>query len=997
MKTFFKPLVTVFALAITVSGFAQAEIPNDLRVDDSAVPAKFDTNVYIVQMKEDPAVAYEGGIGRYKATKPQQGKKINPNSRAVRAYVAYLDSRHDDVLAAIGAGEKIYDYRFALNGFAAVLTPDQVKAVRARDDVVQVWRDELRQLNTDSTPDYLGVRGGGGVWETQGKGEDVIVGMLDTGVWPEHQSFSDQNDLSDVSGSSGERNLAYGPPPSDWHGTCQSGEQWSQDDCNNKVIGARYFHAGFGRGNSGLGKSEILSARDTNGHGSHTASTAAGNEGANNSIDGDPVSGVAPRARLAIYKVCWNDRFGSGGCASSDSAAATDAAVADGVDVINFSIGGPSTSFGGADDIAFLFAADAGVWVATSNGNAGPGAQTTGTPAGVPWITAVGNTQDNEVFSLRLIVSGDLDDSYLAIEGASPVLFDADVSGTMIPADPHDGCSAFNNDIGGQIALVIRGVCSFSLKYNNAAAAGASAIIVYNDGTAADRIDPITMGAPGTNIPGAMIGFFDGDLINTTVGGGGNVSGTIGPATAVSEDNRIANLSSRGPNGGAPDVIKPDVAAPGTRIIAAGAGTGSIRISGTSMASPHVAGTFALLKEAHPDWSAAMAKSAVMTSARQNLKKTFGDTDADPFDIGAGHIVPAGAFEPGLVYDAGFVDYLRFLCGSDFQSQLVSPAGCAFFGSIDSSDLNLASIGVAALVGTQTVTRTVKSVTPGMARFKASIVAPPGIDVTVSPARFKLSHGESKTVEIQLSVNGDAVFDQWTFGSLTWGNKKGASPARSPIAVKPVQLDAPPQVNGSGMAGSLSFDIGFGYDGDYSAGTHGLVPALREAGTVVDDPANDINTALDTGVGVTFHGVVVPAGTDITRFSLFDADTDGNDDLDLYIFGPDTAGFPFRGGSGSPTSAEQVQIASPEAGFYFAVVHGWQTDGADSNYFLSSWTPGADAGNMVVTAPAAAILGFDTIDVDWNGLDAGIKYLGSVSHSDADGKLGQTVISISTE
>ena len=248
-----------------------------------------------------------------------------------------------------------------------------------------------------------------------------------------------------------------------------------------------------------------------------------------------------------------------------------------------------------------------------------------------------------------------------------------------------------------------------------------------------------------------------------------------------------------------------------------------------------------------------------------------------------------------------------------------------------------------------------------------------------------------------MSANGDAVFDQWTFGSLTWGNDASASSARSPIAVQPVQLDAPVQVTGSEIAGSLSFGIGFGYDGDYSAGTHGLVPASQETGNVVDDPANNINTALGTGVGVTFHLVSVPAGTDLTRFALFDADTDGNDDLDLYIFGPASLGFPFRGGSGSPTSAEQVDIASPQAGFYFAVVHGWQTDGPDANYTLSSWSPGADTGNMTVTAPAAAVLGFDTIAVNWSSLLTGIKYLGSVSHSDAGGKLGQTVISINTE
>ena len=698
-----KKLLLSTVIGLTGLATAQAELkPVDYTFNAANIPAAVaKTDVYIVQMKADPAIAYTGDIAGYKATKPAKGNKLNPKSSSVKKYVSFLDSKHDHVLGAVGAGAKVYSYHYALNGFAAVLTSSQVEVLRARDDVVQVWRDEIRQPTTDTTPDYLGLTGEDGVWALEGQGEDIIVGIIDTGIWPEHPSFSDQNDFSHATGSSGKRNLAYGPPPASWSGSCQSGEQFSQDDCNNKLIGARYYPDGFSaHGHSDLLISEYLSPRDSNGHGSHTAGTAAGNNGPLNTINGAPVSGMAPRARIAVYKVCWDPREGDSGCASSDSAAAIDQAVADGVDVINFSIGGSSTSFSSPDDIAFLFAADAGVFVATSNGNAGPGAQTTGTPAGVPWITAVGATQDDQVFALTLEVSGDLTDSYFALEGAGDVPFSTDIDGDMVPADPLDGCTALSNSIGGEIALVKRGVCSFSIKYNNAAAAGASAIIVYNDGADPSRMNPIVMSAPGTTIPGAMIGFVDGNLIETTVSGGGSVSGLIGPGTEVSQDNRIAGFSSRGPNGGAPDVIKPDVAAPGVNIIAAGGPTPYISISGTSMASPHVAGIFALLKEAHPNWSAAAAKSAVMTSARQDLLKTLGPDAADPFDIGAGAIVPSGAFAPGLVYDAGLFDYAAFSCGNNYQ--IFSNASCAFLASLglssDGSDLNLASIGVADLL-----------------------------------------------------------------------------------------------------------------------------------------------------------------------------------------------------------------------------------------------------------------------------------------------------------
>lgn len=993
----------VLGMALAAPATAQIEVQ---AVDSASIPAA-DTaaksRVYIVMMRDNPAVAYDGGIGTYKATKPDMGKKINPNSAHVKKYVSYLNATHDSALSAVGAGEKIYSYSYALNGFAAILTSVQVEALRARGDVLRVWQDELRQPTTDSTPDYLGLTGAGGVWDLNGKGEDIIVGIIDTGIWPEHPSFSDQIDFSDASGSSGEQNLAYGPPPADWHGSCQTGERWSQDNCNNKLIGARFYPDGFSaHGHSDLIVSEFLSPRDSDGHGSHTASTAAGNEGPLNTINGLPVSGMAPRARIAAYKVCWEPRVGLPGCAGADSAAAIDQAVADGVDVINFSIGGGSTVFAGADDIAFLFAADAGVFVATSNGNAGPGAQTTGTPAGVPWITAVGATQDNEVFSLRLSVSGALTDIYFALEGASPVQFVADVVGDMVPAVPLDGCAPLSNTIGGQIALVIRGVCAFTDKYNNAQAAGASAIIVYNDGANAGRIDPIVMGAPGTGIPGAMIGFFDGDLINSTIGGGGSVVGTIGPGNAVSEDNRIAGFSSRGPNGGAPDVIKPDVAAPGVSILAAetlepnanaGGGVPYQRISGTSMASPHVAGTFALLKEAHPDWSAAMAKSALMTSGRQNLRKNTGNDDADPFDIGAGHIVPADAFEPGLVYNAGLFDYFAFTC--DNNVQLVSDAGCAFLEGLgfptDGSDLNLASIGVADLLVSQTITRTVTSVSPDRTRFTVSVDEPPGIDVVVTPRRFRLNNGETQTFTVEFTANKKSVGGEWAFGSLTWNNNSGQSPARSPIAVRPVLFNADAEVDASGTDGSVEISVDFGYTGDYSA----VLSGMEESLSVTD--------SVGTGNLLDAFCIDLPAHTHF-RFATFDADTTpAGADLDLRLFYADdgcdgTNPLTFLGSSGGATSEEVVDVVDPAAGGYVVVIDFFSSSTGTIDYTAWIQPVLGDNGNATVSAPASAVAGTsDTVTVDYGSLTGGTRHLGVVQHEDGVGEIARTIIDIDTQ
>ena len=243
-----------------------------------------------------------------------------------------------------------------------------------------------------------------------------------------------------------------------------------------------------------------------------------------------------------------------------------------------------------------------------------------------------------------------------------------------------------------------------------------------------------------------------------------------------------------------------------------------------------------------------------------------------------------------------------------------------------------------------------------------------------------------------------APLDAYAFGTLTWSD--GSHDVTSQLVVRPVQLSAPVEVIGSGTEGSGSIDITFGYDGDYVAGAHGMVAATETPGNVVDDPANDINVALDTGVGITIHPVPIPAGSSLARFSLFDADTDGEDDLDLYVF--DSTGA-FVGGSGSPTSEEQVDIENPADTTYLVVVHGWQTDGPDANYTLSSWGVSADAsaddGSLVIdSAPTTATLGAtETVSYSWSGLSAGTRYLGRISHGDGNSVAATTNVAISTK
>jgi subtilisin family serine protease len=980
--------------------------------NEQAAPAVKRQKTYIVQMANDPIASYQGRIAGLAATKPAPGKKVDPSSAAYKSYGAHLEKLHDQVLAAVGGGTKVYDYNVVFNGFAALLTPGQAEMLRGQPGVLNVWEDEKLKPHTQSTPQYLGLTGGNGPWSHGFVGENIVIGMIDSGVQPDHPSLADVP--THKKGDKGPK-IPYGPPPASWTGTgCDFGNTaFNPNDapftCNNKLLKAQSFSEGFLLGDEPedvFAEGEFLSARDSDGHGTHTTTTAGGNNGVPAEIDGDfvgTVSGMAPRARIATYKVCWEaPDADDSGCAASDSMAAIDQAVEDGVDVINFSIGGLSPSFTSPDDIAFLFAADAGVWVAVSAGNDGPNPATIGSPTGVPWVTATGAIEDNENFGtgLRVNAPASIAATYEGIEGAGPVTLaeTGDITASVVPAAPLDGCTAITNGaaLAGQIALVIRGVCNFDVKYNNAAAAGARAIVVYQDGAAPGRFDPFIMAADGTTIPGIMIGFADGDLINSTAAGA-TVNGTLSPTIQIPRNNRITGFSSRGPNVGAPDIIKPDVAAPGVNIIAgetlfpnANAGGGEFFqfLSGTSMASPHTAGVFALLKQAHPDWSPAIARSALMTTARHNLKKSFGDDRADPFDIGAGVIVPREAFDPGLAYDANIFDYVAFMCGAENQTQIFPASLCQALAdagfSLDASELNLPSIGIAELIASETVTRTVTNVGKNRAHYEVSVKKPAGIDVQVSPQVLRLRPGESASYEVTFTVKRRATLNQWVFGSLEWCS--GDDTVRSPIAVRPVPISAPAEVRAEGTPGSVSFDVSFGYTGDYAVNVNGLTPGTRATADLVD---GDDAAFLFT----------VPAGTTFARWAMYDDDVGAQNDVDLVLFQQVGTAFVPIASSGGGSSEEEINVANPAPGNYAILAVDFATDPgltpiAVFNYNLN----GTDAGNTTLTLPASAVAGAtEPVTVEWTGLPANTRSLGILSHSDGTATIGTTELLINTQ
>jgi hypothetical protein len=418
------------------------------------------------------------------------------------------------------------------------------------------------------------------------------------------------------------------------------------------------------------------------------------------------------------------------------------------------------------------------------------------------------------------------------------------------------------------------------------------------------------------------------------------------------------------------------------------------------MSSPHVAGAFALLKQAHPDWTPAMAKSALMTTAYQDVTKEDGSTPADPFDMGAGHMNPGGKtikgsmFQPGLAYDAGFLDYLGFLCDAGPEVFANPAATCSSLESIgvptDAVDLNLPSIGVGQLAGSQTVTRTVTSVAsePGFRVYQPRIDAPEGYDVTVSPSRLKLRPGQSATFEVTIT-NVDAPVGEWRFGALTW--RSGNYSVYSPIAVKGALFEAPPVVTGSGESGSASFDVKFGYSGAYSAAAHGLEPATVTADTVVQDP----DQTFDPDDGFSNRHDFTLSGEAFFRIAI-PPDAVGDSAIDLDVFVLDSAGNTVASSTNGGTD-ELIDLTLPADGTLSVYVHGWQTAGSPADYTMYTWavsaTPG---GNMTVdSAPTSATVGAtETIDLSWSGATAGQWHLGAVSHTGESGIMGLTLVEV---
>ncbi|WP_407358651.1 S8 family serine peptidase [Microbacterium sp. LTA6] len=1003
-------LAALFIASTATAGYAGVEEVTD------PVPVAGTPGHYIVVMKSDPLASYTGDVNGLKATKPDAGAQLEAQSDDAQRYVKHLKGEQKSLAEEIGVTPDT-TYQVVLNGFSAELTGEQVDKLRTSKDVFGVFPDEIRHPDAQTSTDFLGLgddkKGRGGVWEDTGgvgkAGEGVVVGVIDTGIAPEHPSF----DGKKLKKQKKQQNRHKGNQPytdgtyvyfdksdgGQFQAEMLEAQDWDKGDYSTKLIGAQYFSAGAAAAGFDF-QYDYLSPRDGDGHGSHTASTAAGNFKVNASVGGvdfGKVSGVAPGAKVAAYKACYvgpdttvtTDDI----CALSDLVGAIDKAVADGVDVINYSIGGGAASTVLApEDIAFLNAAAAGVFVAVSAGNDGPDSATADHAS--PWYTTVaastiptweGTVQFEGFEEAGASVSVPFGST---VQGPSVYAGDAAVAdavdaqlclpGTLDPAK-----------VTGHIVVCDRGGNARAEKSQVVKDAGGIGVVLVNVPGGADSLDNDFHAVPTVHLSSvhheAVLAYVQGgaDRPITLVG-----ENTTGETTPVPQ---IAGFSSRGPMlADGSDIMKPDVTAPGVAILAAGHNVAGADptfeiLSGTSMSSPHVAGLGALYLGERPNATPAEVKSAMMTTAYDTVLAD-GSANTNPFEQGAGHVDPTRYFEPGLLYLNGIADWAAFIEGKDLaEFDGVEP--------IDGSDLNIASISIGSLASAQTVTRTVTSTEAGT--FTASVDVP-GVDVTVEPATLEFGAvGETATFNVTFD-NKSAPVEQWATGSLTWSSDSNT--VRSPIAVFPVTADAPAEVAGTGVDGSTEVEITPGVDGDLPLNLSGLTPfelLVDEANPVEGHSGNE--NSGDENKDVSWI-VTVPEGTALSRFDLDSSDDEGSD-LDLTVFrvvSPDDLRYHQRWASATGSADEQVTVVAPTAGTYLVVANVYSTTGPmtwDMSY--ANVVPGGEGAFTATPNPIPAVRGEKTsYELSWTGLTAGTDYLGVVQYGDSEVR---TVVTVAAE
>jgi subtilisin family serine protease len=1028
-----KPLLLLLLASLAAAGHSQAQEGGDVR------------HSFLVQLVDKPAASYAGHLPGLAATKPAQGKRLNVEAAEVQSYIGYLNNKKASVLSTLQSATVTHQYNVVFNGFAAMLTDAEVRALKKNSAVAKISANSPMTADTSYTPSYLGMTQPGGLWEQAGgqgaAGEDVVIGLLDTGVWPENTGFADRVDEHGTPVFSG-GTLAYGPPPASWKGACEEGEGFSAASCNNKLIGARAFR------DPGIIPhwTEFDSARDSvagadgaglGGHGTHTSTIAAGNGGVGARLGAlaSNISGMAPRARLAMYKVCWTDVSGANGCMPSDTVAAVEQAIKDGVNVINFSIG--SSAGGGAfDDLTeqvFLAASNAGIFVAAAAGNQGPSTGDSKAPVGhiSPWLTTVANSTHNRTYGATVTLgNGAKYDgrSLIAATANAPLILARNAGRSGVdpaevalaqcfgPADKDAGGAPDLLDpakVAGKVLVCDRGDNPLVNKSANAKAAGAAGLIIVNVDGGLSAVPDVVH-----SLSTVHLGLAEGKLLKAYMAADRAASASLGGLRQLFDTAQplpvVADSSSRGPNTADANILKPDVAAPGTSILA-GFGVDMDRathdaiasgkptteqawtfLTGTSMASPHVAGVAAVLKRLHPGWSPAAIKSALMTTASDTASDGLSDTIAWddngateagmlPWGQGAGQMVPTRAADPGLVYDLTPLEYDRFLCGQG-QSNPYDGEYCRQIGTIAAADLNLASLTVADMLGTQTVTRTVTNVGQATATYRAQ-AALPGYAVSVTPSVLTLAPGASASYKVKLA-RAQAGLHTWAYGALVWSDGNGHT-VRSPLTVSSATLKIPMYAYSEAASGNKLISIGTDFTGTMSAQKGDLVAATESSFSIdgggTGSPAN--NCLKGTHAGFNTSTFTVAPDSLLFKVTVRRADivSDHPESLNLMVISPSRSDTGIQYGRIDAQGNLSYDLTWPRPGEYTACVYDNGAKDEHAEYKLSTWvlpTLAQNApGNLKVTLPGVMYAGHSgTVGLSWSGLEQGKHYLGAVAY-----------------
>jgi subtilisin family serine protease len=937
--------------------------------DDTTAPA-LGPGRYVVMLREPAAAGAASGT-------------FNARSARVTAYRAQLRRTQSTVAAKYGA-KPVESFTAASNGFVADLSGKQASALSADRRVLLVEKSRTLKPATWRSPKFLGLTGKNGAWTTHGgqakAGAGVVVADLDSGIWPESRSFAGARLTKkpktrwDISrrGTATRMEKADG---SVFRGQCVIAQKWDKGDCNTKIIGARYYGDSFLKSvpAADLADTEQVSARDGGGHGTHTASTAAGDQVDNVTTEGrkfGTVRGMAPAARLAIYKVCWEAADpDDSGCNNIDSVAAVDQAVLDGVDIINFSVGGGASPTLDAVELAFEGAAEAGIFVSASAGNEGPGASTLDHPA--PWLTTV--AASTHVNFENTIVLGNGKKIVGASISTKPVkktrvVDAAKAAASTSTSDVASLCgpkSLARAKVKGKIVVCLRGEYDRVAKSAEVKRAGGKAMILVNP-------SENSLDADFHAIPTIHISDTDQARLFRYLeekGAKATASFVLGNQTKNKTPlPQVAGFSSRGPvlvSEG--DLLKPDISAPGVSVLAAVSPPSNSQrkydlYSGTSMAAPHITGLAAFIQSVHPSWTPMEIKSAMMTTAVPT-KNAKGKASRDALAQGAGQVTPRRFFDPGLFVTSDATQWRGFLTQQGIDTGV--PA-------LQPKQINVPSMADGSVTSQTTFRRTFRATRAGVWSIKAAV---PGFKVKTSPAKVRADR-RGDLVDVRFTfVRKDAKLNRYAQGAVTL---TGPTSVRLPVALKPVSVAAPASVSGTGVGGSAKVALTAGFTGSLGITARGLAKS--------DTVTSSVAPAAED-----YQCVTVTPGTSLAKFQVDVQDNTA--DLDLVVLAsascnPDDA-FALAGQSGTASGDEAVTLRNPPAGTYIAEVSGFSAGEAGSpmTYAFDFWDvdAGAKAGGLTVTPDPVRVKANTktSVSVAWSGLDPASKYLGYLTYANS--------------